>query len=279
MNSNSQITGWMRFTAWAVLLSLAGVPAPAKKQFEKTDLIDRVLEVTGATKQIEQIEPMVESQLVFVLMMAPDKAATIKKSIRRAFDSKRMQKFFVDALRTHFKRAALESVMSWYGSALAQRITQAEIDSGTPEAMKEFEVFQGRMASNPPSKERLNLAKELDHAAGLSETRLEMAVSIMRGMLKSIGPIMPQDRRMTEPDLQAMIATLKSSEASIRKSTETMILFTYRETSRADLREYINFYESPDGAWFQKRISRAMIEALGHSMEIFSEGLAEMLRK
>ncbi len=262
----------MRQLSLLVVLCMMGTSALAYAQDKKTDpntLIEEVLDLSGAKRQIAQIPAVV--QVVAAQRktgLQPEEDAKVGRILAESYQAEALYQTVKDHLTRSFDHQRFLVLLQWLRSPLARRLLDFEVRASTPEAMQDMQQFASQRHRKPPGRERLTLLRKLDEAAGVTEFNIEMILSSFRGLAKAIDPLLPPEKRLKKGQLEQLVSDMRAQmETAIHNEVILTMLYTYQSATDTELRAYVAFLESETGRWFSSVASDGMLRAMTAAAE------------
>ena len=117
----------------------------------------------------------------------------------------------------------------------------------------------------PPRPERLNLIGELDRATKATATSVEIFINSNLAVATAVTLSLPQENPVPLSEIRKKFEASRAAiENALREQTRISLLYTYRSLSDSEIREVINFADSPAGSKFNavgiEAFQRAMVE-------------------
>lgn len=242
----------------AFLICLACSPASAQQnQSANCDpLIDKALEVTGVKEVLEQTPAQIRSQVGASgsNFNATDRRVVLR-TMTRMFDPPGLLRGLKQAYLVNCEPEMLQTVVATFDTPLAQRMRKFETFAATPEATREIEAYRRQlMLLHTASDARYALAERLDQLTGGSEFALAVAVGVAKGTAAALGRPMPTGTDLASLRTQSM--------PYIRSAQIVTALFTYRDVSDEDLKQYVAMYEVPAVQQFTTILESAVVDTI-----------------
>lgn len=238
-------------------------------EFEENALIDKLLEVSNIKKQAQSIPLLAKDEYSqYKTRINPDIFAQGDKIIADSYSGNETYKLIFEYFKDNFNREYILAVKDFLNSPLSGKISELEQKVSTPEGLGAMKKFGNELAINPPTKERSELVKELDAAIGATELQIETTVTMYEGISKAVLPLTLDDSRRSESELKNMAQEMRKELKSMLKGVISVsFLYTYQQLSDDELKQYINFWSSDAGKWFNKVSSEAFIFAMDKASE------------
>lgn len=265
------------------LTSETGTKVSASSEsIDKNKIVEEILELSGMKKQIENYPSLVQSQLAESQnKQKPEVFAIVSKVMSESYKAETMYQVVLGNLIANFDMNHYTALLNWLHSPLSKKMSQLEEQASTPEALQEMREFAAKLQYNPPSQERIALVQALDEAVGGTNLSIEMITLTNLQMYKAFETAIPEAQRIKEDNWEEKFkSTLKDQlEQPMKQNTLISFLYVYRSVSDEELREYINFWDSSEGRWCNKILSRAFLDAMARIGREMGNRLASELPK
>ena len=259
--------------AAAALPPVAGGPIPTDQERPSTvttAAVDELLELSGLQVQLEAVSAGIRAQFRGRegRLSAQDRA-TIDRIAARHFGPEVLYARIRLELGRSLEAATLEEALAWYRSPLGRRITRVELAALIPGAEREMSL---------PSDERIALVQRLDESGGASETTLDLAMALVRSLVRAADPFRPEPTRVGSAALESLIARTRTEAlAPIKMACLLNMLFAYDELHDAELAEYVRFVESRAGRWYMTTMNNALVSAVSMAAELAAVELVTLV--
>jgi hypothetical protein len=152
------------------------------------------------------------------------------------------------------------ALLAWLNSPLPRRILRLELDSlaRAPEGSAKALDF----SLSPPPVDRVALLHRLDNAAGITRLGGEIDRAVRDAVHDVVSPLLSASERNRAADRRDRERRNLQSSEQYRFEMVTWMLRTYQKLPDADLERYVEFYESPLGAWFAGIYRASVLEAI-----------------
>ncbi len=215
------------------------------KEVSKDMLVDELMVKSGITTQFASLDQIIDSTVnqSFALndKLSDAEKNKIKDILVNNFNSKMLLQNVQSKLSKDLSVEEVDGLLANYKSPLFSKFTEAERALSTPEGAQDFAVYAARIGANPPSAERLKLAKRLDRATKSSESMSFMTKNMFRTMLTAFNQI---DNKLSKKEIEE---TAKGFEGVMNETFEQQMalayIFVYKNFSDKDFLEYIEAHE------------------------------------
>jgi hypothetical protein len=249
------------------LLTALALPAQGAQEAE----LDELLELSGFARQIDHvpagIEAGISQQLGALGQSAPDLVDALFSAIDAAFDHDAILLRAREALAARLDEDMIETLLAWYRSPAARRITEGEVEGSDPgfatamiEVAPELLVDAERVAR---AQQFNSIIDPVD--ALVAENRRSVIATFL--LLQASTP------GAGDVDLEELEAILDAQEPTLRlqliQSMLVTTLFMHRAVPLDDLDAYLDFARTPAYAVFagilmdsMTRAQQRMVDAL-----------------
>jgi hypothetical protein len=227
--------------------------------------VAELLQLYGVNDTVEQIPALLQAQLENGQSDYPPEVYTIlRDAFAEAYRAQTLNQNIARYVEAHTDPNHLSAARIFLRTPLARKLIAMETQAAagdTQEAMGAFaEQFD---ASTPEGHQRLQLIQALDQATGTTEVALKMTLETAGAVVRGVQPLLPEDKRLTEKEITDQLQSLEAQmQMTLRYGTWLSLLYTYREASDDELREYLSFAESAEGRWLNRTVGDALIAAL-----------------
>lgn len=260
-----------RFRLAHVLLGcLLTFAVGAQAQQASSEDIDRLLQRSGIEHFLEALPQQVGEGLAAAIAEDPDGTALLADSVQSlqdsantTFASGQLAPVIRQVLERRIDADVAREVLAWLDSPLGTRLTLLENVASSPDFPRQLEAYMRTLPDNPPAAERLELLQELDRAANITESGIEVVLHMQLALVVAVVETLPEQQRPTIAELlQSLESERPAIEQMLKQVSLSSLLFTYRDVSDADLQQYIAFLGSPAGKLFQSSLIEGLDLAL-----------------
>ncbi len=184
-----------------------------------------------------------------------------------AFNSERMRSSVERDMIANCDPQLMSDYLKGLQTAIASKMMAMEADADTPEGRQQIEHYVNVMRLQSPRESRVKLVDQLIEAQGVSEFLAEATVG-MDLELRLAMMMMPAKKG----ELEEATAVAR---ARTQKATELAMLYTYRNATDDELRDYIAVYNSEPFYAFVTTSNKALVKAVRAE----ARGLAIDLKK
>ncbi len=250
----------------------------ATKPADRRKLVEEVLERFGVNQQIAQIPTRIQAQLQQRRSeLSPQIYAELSGILPDAFRTELLDARTIKNFEAKANKEQLLSALEWLRSPPSKKMTQLEVEVGTPEGQRQLREFVTTLQSNPPSEQRVALLLRLDEATEGTEMAIALTVIIARAMVEGMQPLLPPEKRMDHSQVERQIGTMKSRLHPMMKNYLLVAnLFVYRSVSDDELEGYVSNWESENGQWLYRTTIEAFMAAMATAAKEAGERIAEV---
>lgn len=252
---------------WLVLALLA---APLAQAQISEDQAEQLMKLSGQWSQLESMATQMQDGLVQGLSAGEKPAALelvqrVKQAATRAFSASGMQQVARRSLAESVRANHLPELLRWYQSPLAQRISQAEINSTAAGAEGDLNTRTraGMALVQAAAPERRQLLLKLVEVTRASSTGVDIMINMVVALPLTLARFDPQAPRVSEAELRAGLEEqrpqlLQGFEAISLASMAT----TYQGLPDESLAAYATFMASAAGEHYTDLGTRAFETAI-----------------
>lgn len=254
--------------------SLDKIPAHAGLSRQEEGLVQEVLELSGARKQMESYSDILSSTLSrFRARLGLEKQLDETVFfLRDSYKINRIYPLVVSTFTARFNKKYMIAVLQWLKSPLGRKSTDLEVAAN----------MQGRLDKSPAYREeyermnegRRQLIRDMEKAVRATELNVDMlAVSIFE-MLKGMQTGMQGSWKMTSEEIAAVVGKVRGvSRDQLNMDVLASLAYTYSGLSDEELFEVVAFYQSQEGRWFND----TNIEAVSFAISKASREVGEKM--
>ncbi len=209
--------------------------------------------VREGLKQSGRVEPFV--------------ANTISNVVSNAFSVAQIRAQVVEDLNQGLSDQQLNSVLAWYETPLAERITQAEVAASRPSAWKEVEAGAAGLQEKFQGTERAKLFDRFDRAARATESAVDTTVAVQLGLASAMAAF----NGSKGPTFEQLEQKIENQRGMLRGMVAQQVyvgyLHTYQGLSTLELKDYIEFLESDAGSEFTRVVTNSIQRSITDPVE------------
>ena len=216
--------------------------------------------VRDGLKQSGRVEPFV--------------ANTISSIVSNAFSVAEIRAQVIDDLDQGLSDQQLNSVLEWYETPLAEKITQAEISASRPSVWKQVEAEAAQLQKEFKGSERAKLFDRFDKAARATESAVDTTVAVQLGLASALAAF----NGSNGPTFEQLQQKIEGQRAMLRGLVVQQVyagyLYTYQDLTTAELKDYIRFLESDAGSAFTRVATNSIQRSITEPVESVGNQLA-----
>ncbi|MBM96653.1 MAG: hypothetical protein CMI09_12530 [Oceanospirillaceae bacterium] len=234
-----------------LIILLLVVMAPLQAAMASDDRIDELLTVSGFDMQIQQMPDVLKMTLNHEQQLPLNLKKAFISAIDTSFDAQKFKNGVTTRLKTNLSEQDLSTILAWYETPEAQKITAEENAASTPEAMMDMQMKAPTLIGD---KDRMAFARRVDSLMGATDSAMSTQEYIGIAILSAMAAT-SADAAGTDMDI--MKSMLSSQMAQQRQLVSDQIavqtVYTYRNIDDTTLANYekvlnqpafINFYRS-----------------------------------
>jgi hypothetical protein len=228
--------------------------------------VEDLMHRSGLWRQIEQIEPLLQANLVQELGKSGDTDDSelwpLRQAMAKSYAADRLREEVKNQLSAALGRRDVNSVLAWLSTELGQRLTALEEKSGeVSEYLQRQENAQLAAQSVPP--QRLQLIRRFTKAIRIGEASAAMAINTTVGITHGASMVSPHMKASEVSELKRMLGEHKAKLTQLyEEQSVAQFAVIYQSISDRDLKKYVAFAESPAGRRYHAATIRAMDVAL-----------------
>ncbi len=240
------------------------------------DLITRLINEAGITRQMAELPDTIKMGFQQAAQQQENaipkpKYDAIIGAIDSSYAPDQMLSLIHDALtKTITEKEALE-LLQWYGSDLGKKITLAEEQASSPQALGEMQQQAQQLLSDPT---RVAYAQKLDQLTGTTKMAVAMqtdtSVAIYSGMNKALAPNKPIDPAGLEQFKTQMSAKLQQVMPRIQQMVTVGFVYAYRDIPMQDLNNYADFLSQPTAIKFTSATITGISDSIKAGTEVWA---------
>ena len=274
-----------RILAGLMLCVIFTGPVAGQEENSKRQEILAVLERSGLSELINQLPQHIQAGMSDSLRdgneagIPPEDIVVISDIVQQSFASEAIMHDVVAHFEQHYDKARLASVMKQLETPLAERMMQLEVEAARPEAYQEMMKFAATLETDPPATPRLELLSDLDKKSHTTELTVALQVEIIQSIMRVMAAYAAeQGIPFATEEMEQTLDTMSGQVwDNAQYMTLVSYLYTYRQVSDADIREYTGMYQDTDMQWYLALSSSALINAMSRAMTNAGESITQHL--
>lgn len=242
---------------------------------------DRVVKASPIDEVVAQYPAMMSQGIRDGLAQSgrvdPLLAETISGVVGRAFSAADIRAQVVRDLDREMNEGQLQSVLEWYETPLAKKISRAEIQASSPSAWKEIETKSAALTQKYQGTERDRMFARFDKASRATESAVDTSIALQL----SLASAMTAFRGGNGPSFEQMKQQIESQRFMLRGAVEQQVyagyLYTYEQLSASELGLYLDFLESSAGSEFTRVVTNSVQQAILEPVETVGNQMIRLL--
>ena len=239
--------------------------------------VDDLLELSGVRAQLVGLARGIAKELRPApgIMSAKDQAS-IDRVLSKSLRHEALYGLVRDAFIPQIDRTNLEATAAWLRSPLGRRITVLEVTASDPSSEQKIADYAAELKANRPSHRRIELIWRLDWVMGSLESSADLYATLSRGVAKAVSAAGPPERRLRPGQIEEQVAEIRARvREPLREIHIPAQLYAYRDLTDDELTAYVVFSSSDAGRWYNVAMHKAMVSAVGRTVELTA---AELVR-
>lgn len=269
MPALSQVTPVLCF-----LLMLSGIA-------QASPLANSVLEASPIDEIVAQYPAMMSEGVRQGLNQSgqvdPIVVTTVTAVVRNAFRAADMKAALVSDLSSTMTDDQLRTVGRWYDTPLASKVSRAEVKASSPESWQEIQQGARDLQAQFRGSERADLFTRYDRAARATESAVDTTVAVQLGLATAISAFQGSSGPGFEKLKQMIESQRDQMRAMVGQQVYDMYLYTYRDLSVDELKDYIGFLETDAGAKFTRVVTASIQDSITRPVEAVGRQLVRFL--
>ena len=238
----------------------ATIATPNQKQ-----VIDRFIACSSFAPQFEQLPLLVREQMErgFPQNISSTHYKNLSTLLLDSFEADRARSAMSQQLSLSYDNGRFRVMLQKLESPLIRKLHDMEQAINEPVARYEMQHFISRLPQNPVAPQRTALVKELLVTNGAIESALKTRITLNELVQElASGATLEQNRTSLNDVMEQKRKLTESLKPKVEAETLAKALFTYRDASDEELKQYIDFYKSDAGQWFRSTQQNGWLAAL-----------------
>jgi hypothetical protein len=268
-----------RLLCWALAGWLA-CALPASAQDASPEDVRELMELSGLNATLAGFPGMASAQARWrAADLPPELAERLDRAMIEAFAPERLRPRVEAVLGQGFRPGEVAKCLEWLRSPLGRRFYALEIAVNAPGQGEQFTEFVRELKSRPPARERIALIGRSLQAMGSVDTYADAAAIVAQPVVVTLDALAPKERRMNAEQILEVLGFFRDLvRPEIEWALAQRAFFAYRDVDDAELRQYVEFLESPPGRSLYAQIRHAMTVALRQSGNEVSKAFSEVVQ-
>ncbi len=249
----------------SLCLALAGLgcePAVDEEREQRARALREMFDVLGLPASAEQWTRLAVGNMVqFKEAFDADTLEAVREAAAESYAPGLLLDEMVEHYVDHYDPDAVHEIITYFRSPAGVEVVKAARFAGV-DSLQSLDGFLAKLADQPPSAERIALARRLMTATRQSEQAVLTMVSLSKTNLIAVLPLLPGAAVDAE--------LLKQREAKLRSDllkrtadqSEIASLYAFQDFSGEALRDYVEFAESGYYAWYVQELGPSVNRAL-----------------
>lgn len=245
-------------------------------------LVRASIELAGIDKELASFPEQIDAFAAQMKLTSKNPAEDdrVAQLIKDSYDIDYAEDYLFDYLLNNSDENTLAYVLAWLETPLGRKITAEEVSAHDPGEAANMLHFVADMQSSPPPQSRIALVQQLEETAGLTEHAVNIAVSVMRGMMSSVNAACAPERQKNAEEINAMIAEIKPVLSSgLRQQILLSCFYTYRNLTDEEVEAYIQFLGTRSSKKFNNLVVQAITHVFNSSFAVVGEKIASLADK
>jgi hypothetical protein len=226
----------------------ATLATPSQKQ-----VIDHFIACSSFAPQFEQLPLLVREQMErgFSQNISSARYQSLSALLLDSFEADRARRAMGQQLSLGYDNGRYRVLIQKLENPLIRRLRDMEQAINGPVARHEMKHFISRLPQTPASPKREALIKELLIANGSIESAIQTRITLnelVQGLASGATP--EQNRANLNDAMEQKRKLTETLQPQIEAETIAKALFTYRDASDEEIKQYTEFYSSDAGQWF-----------------------------
>lgn len=236
--------------AFVFIMVYAVLPVHADK---KADLIDRAIDLSGFSDQLERLGQVILSSIPDDAFGADGARRRALRQLDKEVDKTVLKEIMREAVLEELDNGLLEQVVQFYQSRLGREMSRLAKRALSPRALDKLE--ENPRAFDSLTQSRRTLIEELVKATDAVELNKQLLVTTVYGLAEApLRRVHSRDRRLREirADLDAIAENIREDKSRSREAALETYAHTLRSLDDEELKGLIRFHNSPHGKWFTR---------------------------
>ncbi len=210
--------------------------------------------------------------------LPPDLQEAMENSVRESYTPDGFMGRVTRAMKKDYNAKRYQELLADLSTPLALRM--ADLESKGEPSPQEFSDFNAQLANNPLSAQRSDLLHRLDVASGTTNMVIAVILSSNKGMMSGMANAGGScvNTAQLKQSMSAMEAKINANRAELENVAITMLAYTYRDVSDADLAEYLRIYEKENSRHIHGVIYAAVVEEYSQASVRMGNGVMNAVK-
>ncbi|GAB6096343.1 hypothetical protein JCM14469_25960 [Desulfatiferula olefinivorans] len=195
-----------------------------------------------------------------------------------AFKPSAIRAILADYIGSRLSLADMQAVLAWLDSPLGRKLTHIEEMASTPEAYTHMVATLPSLTLTADYEERLELVHEIDRSVKATELILDRMLNMQVITLTALASAFPAMSLPSEETIRANFEKNRNSiSQAVSREIALSILYTYRDISKEDIKDYIRFMKTDYGRRYHQVIQDGTNKAYVHCGRKFSQAVVRRI--
>lgn len=245
-----------------------------------------LMEKCGINEQIDNVPEKTQAEVrdcfrrneALLGKMSDQVIDDINAIIGVTFNPAVIRAILADYIESRLSPEDMKAVLTWLDSPLGRKLTHIEEMASTPEAYTHMIATLPSLTMTADYEERLELVHEIDRSVKATELILDRMLNMQVITLTALASAFPA---MSLPSEQTIRANFEKNRNSVSQAVSReialSILYTYRDISKDDIKDYIRFMKTDYGRRYHQVIQDGTNKAYVHCGRKFSEAVVRRI--
>ncbi len=263
----------------AVIFTLLMMSQTAFAEDASTESLARkVIQYSGIEKMIESFPAQIEAQYLQRQPVAkdPEIEKEVSEIMVESFDIVRAKKVLYNSIIQNSNKEQFQKMLLWLEAPLYKKLSEAEIETSTPEGQANLMRYAANLQSDPPSQTRVELIQRFERAAQQTEMFLQFFELITYGILSGFMELAPDKEKPTDEQIRKQVDEMTPMMKQLM--WQQMLItshYAYRDFSNNEIEEYIGFLETETGKKYVRLSFNGITEVFNDFLKIASTRFKE----
>lgn len=269
-----------KYVCFLTCLFIAILIAPYSHASASVKSLDKILDLSGLTDQIEQFPELMKRGMQEAKSegssLSDSAYALILASIDQTILPSEIRAMVKAALTTELSSTDAKQLLRWYETDLGRQITRAEAASSASDAGSKILALESQLLANT---ERLGFAQRFDQLLGATDMNIELqkhsSVAIFSAMMAAAHPERTVD---ISPFIDQIKALSDQSRPVIENDIMLSFIYAYQDIETNKLEQYENFLNEDSSKIFNDIVVKSMSSAIEVSISKWATSLASIFQ-
>jgi len=237
--------------------------------------IDRLLNASGLTKQLEMLGPAVLAAIPWDAFPDQKTRNQAEAAVTKTAGKDQLLPIVRHAVEADYREEHVDKLLAFYDSKLGRKVSRLVGNSLDQEALKG--IWEGRTIVTGMSDERRAVLERLVRIEITGERNGQLARAVVRGLVKGFLDHALDGGDLIEdigPKLEAVEAEIAASDRRTMDIALAGFAHALRTLTDAEIRELVAFQESEHAAWFRRGVQTGLDAAAFSTAATLGEALA-----